>query len=134
MGTQNGHMRVVADTDGVDGKGDKDNSSAQWLATPEGGNKVTFKSSETGKYLRINEDKKLDAAGDGGKLCVFKVNNMNGFIKLESAEFKHHTLGCIPGKTAMVGGMGSYSNMKVYTKWNVKKRVFSLHNYPFLQI
>ena len=115
--TQRGHIRVIAESNGVDGKGGKDEES-QWIAEPsENGKRVIFKSCKTGKYLRINEQKtQFDAWGEGGKLCIFKVKNMNGFIKLESAEFAGHHLGCIPGKTVMVGGGGKYSDMKVYTK------------------
>merc|ERR1712228_103326 len=113
---QGGQVRVLADSNSVDGKGAKEEDS-QWIAEPsEGGKSVTFKSCKTGKYLRINEQKKFDVAGEGGKLCIFKVKSMNGFIKLESAEFKGHCLGCIPGKTVMVGGGGKYSDMKVCIK------------------
>eukprot|EP01083_Nonionella_stella_P069101 184040_1 len=110
-----GHIQVKKDSeDQVDGHGNKDEWS-QWEAEPEEGGKICrFKSVKTGKYLRITP-KGADAGGDANdEMCVFKVGKKDKCIKLESKKFKAHCLGCVNRKSIMVGGGGSYCNLKVY--------------------
>eukprot|EP01084_Bolivina_argentea_P004124 7809_1 len=109
-----GYFQVKKDSeDEVDGMGDKTEWS-QWEAEPsDGGKKVTFQSTKTGKYLQLTENG-INAAGDGGKFSIFRVRHANNVIKLESCEFKGQCIGCVTKKQAMVGGGGSYCDIKIY--------------------
>jgi len=80
-----GGQFVRVDGEAINGKGGK-GEFAQFIAQPQAnGTEVMFKSKKTGKYLRIGPQGNLNAGGNGGKFCVFKVHKQgDGKVKLES--------------------------------------------------
>eukprot|EP01084_Bolivina_argentea_P024223 45166_1 len=106
------------DNDQADDKGGK-GAWAQWEADPQnGGSKVRFKSTKTGKYLRIIEGgKKIDVGGTGGKFTVFKVQKQgDGTTKFESEVFNNAYLAVGPGGKVRPGNGGPFTNLFVFRK------------------
>eukprot|EP01083_Nonionella_stella_P030759 84262_1 len=92
---------------------------AQWEADPQnGGSKVRFKSTKSGKYLRIIDGgKKIDVGGTGGKFTVFKVQKQgDGTVKFQSEVFANAYLAVGPGGKVRPGNGGPYTALFVFRK------------------
>jgi len=107
------HVRVEDGGNGVQHDGGK-GKFAQWMAEPKGGNKVMFKSTNNGKYLRIVANGNVDCAGGGGDFCVFKVHEQGGgIVKLEATKTGKY-LAFRPQQGIHAGGGGDFCKFKVF--------------------
>jgi len=93
------------------GKGDL----AQWKVERQGGNKIMLKSTKTGKYLRIHGDK-LNAGGNGGQNCPFKVHKGNGpAVKLESVRYAGKYI-AVDNNGIRIGNGGDHCKLRFFRK------------------